>query len=295
MSALPPTHALFRPPAEAGSLIIRVADGCPWNRCTFCGMYKGVQSRLHSMETIEQSVIEAARAHPRARRIFLADGDVMSMPFDRLKAVLGLIRSRLPLAGRINLYANGRSILGKRAQELCELRRMGLQILYMGLESGHDPVLRQMQKRESADEMIAAAQRAQACGLKMSVMILNGLGGQQEMERHVRATAQALNRMQPRLLSVLRVIPVPGTDLHAAVQAGRFTELTEFQAIEEMRNLIRRLELERTLFRANHASNRVPLAGRFPRDKAHLLEQLNALLAAGTLDRTSPGLPPMIL
>jgi radical SAM superfamily enzyme YgiQ (UPF0313 family) len=288
-------HPLFRPPAEAHSLIIRAADGCPWNRCTFCGMYKAVKSRYLPLPEIEKSAAAAARASPLARRVFLADGDVMSMPCDRLKTVLGLLRARLPRLGRVNMYANGGSILRKSAAELRALRQLGLHTLYMGLESGYDPLLQKVQKRETAEDMVEAARRAQAAGLKMSIMILTGLGGYRHSGPHARATAAALNRMQPRLLSALRVIPVPGTGLHADVQSRRFVQLTEYQAVEELADILRRLELKGTLFRANHASNIIPLEGRFPRDRERLLDQLDQLLASGRLDTATPGIPPASL
>ena len=288
-------HTLFRPPAEAHSLIIRIADGCPWNQCTFCGMYKGVPCRLLSCEEIKKEIALAQKIDPVARRIFLADGDVMAIPFDQLKTVLEMLQTGFPRLARINVYANGHSILQKSEAELGELKALKLNTLYMGLESGHEKTLRSVRKRETAKEMVEAGRRAQAGGLKMSVMVLNGLGGQKNTLLHSATTAAALNQMQPRLLSALRVIPIPGTELYDAEQAGRFTQLTEFQALEELKNMIQGLQLESTLFRANHSSNIMPMAGRFPKDKPRLLAELTTLLASGTLDKKSPGPPPLSL
>jgi len=289
------SHTLFRPPAEAYSLIIRIADGCPWNQCTFCGMYKGVDCRFQSPEEIEASVSRAWKSSPQARRIFLADGDVMALPFGKLKAVLEMLNNHFPRHGRVNAYANGHSILQKSAAELLELKALKLNTLYMGLESGHEKTLRIVKKRETAEEMIEAGRRAQSAGLKMSVMILTGLGGQKNSMLHSAATAEALNRMQPRLLSALRVIPIPGTELYDEEQSGHFTQLTEFQALEELKEMIQALELESTVFRANHSSNILPMEGRFPKDKNRLLHEIGMLLASGTLNTTSPGPPPLSL
>ncbi len=286
---------LFRPPAEAYSLIIRIMEGCPWNRCTFCGMYKEVTARLRSLEEIEHAIDAARKEYPSARRIFLADGDVMAYPFDTLHATLGMLNDRFPRLARVNIYANGRSILQKSDEELQALRRLKLNTLYMGLESGDEATLQTVKKRETAEEMIEAGRRAQVAGLKMSVMILTGLGGQQNSAAHAAATADALNQMQPRLLSALRVIPVPGTELYDAERAGTFEQLTEFEAMEELRGTIEKLDLESTVFRANHSSNILPMEGRFPKDKERLLAELEALLAAGTLDQDSPGPPPLSL
>ncbi len=288
-------HTLFRPPAEAHSLIIRIADGCPWNQCTFCGMYKGVSCRFQTLEEMEKEIALAKKVSPAARRIFLADGDVMALSFDKLKAVLEILNARFPRLARVNVYANGHSILLKSEAELRVLRALKLNTLYMGLESGHEETLRRVKKRETAEEMVEAGRRAQAAGLKMSVMVLNGLGGQENAQLHSAATATVLNQMQPRLLSALRVIPIPGTELYTAEQAGRFTQLTEFQALEELKNMIQELQLESTLFRANHSSNIMPMEGRFPKDKPRLLDELSSLLTSGTLDKKSPGPPPLSL
>ncbi len=288
-------HTLFRPPAEANSLIIRIADGCPWNQCTFCGMYKSVDWRFQSLEETDALIEAAWREHPQARRIFLADGDVMALPFGKLKAVLDMVNEHFPRLARVNVYANGHSILQKNEAELRELRTLKLNTLYMGLESGHEETLRTVKKRETAEEMIEAGRRAQTAGLKMSVMVLTGLGGQKNSQLHTTATTDALNRMQPRLLSALRVIPIPGTELYDEEQSGYFTPLTEYQAVEELKAMIHGLELESTVFRANHSSNILPMEGRFPKDKGRLLDELNALLASGTLDIASPGPPPLSL
>lgn len=288
-------HTLFRPPAEAYSLIIRIADGCPWNQCTFCGMYKGVTARLRSLEEIEHAIDAARKNYPSARRVFLADGDMMAFPFDQMLAILGMLNDRFPRLARVNMYANGHSILQKTGNELRTLRRLRLNTLYMGLESGHDEILRRVKKRETAQEMVDAGRCAQDAGLKMSVMVLTGLGGQARSREHASATADALNRMQPRLLSALRVIPVPGTELHNEEQSGTFRQLTEYQALEELKAMIEGLQLESTVFRANHSSNILPLEGRFPKDKDRLLDELDTLLASGTLDSHSPGPPPISL
>jgi len=286
---------LFRPPAEAHSLIIRIMDGCPWNQCTFCGMYKDASCRFQSMDEIEATISSARETDPQAKRIFLADGDVMALSHKKLKAVLEILNTRFPRLARVNVYANGHSILQKSPTELYELKALKLNTLYMGLESGHEETLRMAKKRETAEEMIEAGQRAQAAGLKMSVMILIGLGGIKNTLLHSAATAAALNRMQPRLLSALRVIPIPGTELYDQELSGTFTQLTEFQALEELRKTIQGLDLESTVFRANHSSNILPMEGRFPKDQERLVEELASLLASGTLDAKSPGPPPLSL
>ena len=175
------------------------------------------------------------------------------------------------------------------------MRALKLHTLYLGLESGDEVILKRMLKAESADMMAHEAVRAQACGLHLSVMVLLGLGGKERSGEHAKASAAVLNRMQPRLLSALRVIPVPGTALKKDIEAGRFAELSEHEAVLELQALLTGLELSRTVFRANHASNVVPLEGSLPRDKARLLAELDGLLGSGELDRDSPGPTPQWL
>ena len=285
------THTLFRPPGEADSLIIRVADGCPWNGCTFCGMYKGVTYNFQGLENAEQEISNAWKNWPDARRIFLADGDVMHLDFQTLEEMLISINHTFEGVVRVGTYANGASILAKTDDELRRLKELKLNTLYMGLESGDNQTLREVNKQETAEEMIEAGQRAQAAGLRMSVMVLIGLAGKERSLEHARATAEALNQMQPRLLSALRLVTTPNTPLYK----NGFEMVTEFEAVTETREMISHLELDSTVFRADHSSNIVPLEARFPKDKERLLNQLDALLASGQLDKESPGQLPWSL
>jgi radical SAM superfamily enzyme YgiQ (UPF0313 family) len=285
------SHTLFRPPAEADSLIIRVADSCPWNGCTFCGMYKGVPYKFHGTEHAEKEFVKAWKQWPDARRIFLADGDVMHLDFQTLETMLGSLNEKFVNLARVSLYANGSSILAKADDELRRLKELKLHTLYMGLESGDNETLRSVNKHESAEEMIEAGCRAQTAGLRMSVMVLIGLAGKDRSLEHARATAKVVNRMQPRLLSALRLVTTPNTPLY---KSG-FKMITEHTAVVELREMIQGLELEQTVFRADHSSNIVPLEARFPKDKERLLAQLDALLTSGRLDTESPGRLPWSL
>jgi radical SAM superfamily enzyme YgiQ (UPF0313 family) len=286
---------LFRPPAEADSLILRIEQGCPHNQCAFCGMYKDVPYRKLGMDAIRRLSAEYARGAPETRRIFLADGDVMRRSFDELAEILRLLNDAFPELARISVYANGSSIAAKTDDELRRLRALKLRTLYMGLESGSERVLRQCRKGERVEEMVAAGSRAQLAGMRMSVMVLLGLGGVAHSEKHAALSAAALNRMQPRLLSALRVIPVEGTGLHADVVSGRFDPLTEYQVVRELRGLLAGLALRGTVFRANHTSNVIPLEGRFPQDQPRLLAELDRLLVSGALDKETPGALPLWL
>ena len=284
-------HILFRPPGEADSLIIRVAEGCPWNRCTFCGMYKGVKYKFLGLEKIEAEIQGYGGKANQTRRIFLADGDGMHLDFQELEKILLMLNKQFKHVTRVSMYANGASILAKTDDQLRRLKELKLHTLYMGLESGDNHTLKEVNKQETAGDMIQAGQRAQAAGLRMSVMVLIGLAGKEHSLQHARATAEALNQMQPRLLSALRLIVTANTPL---AKKG-FQMLTEYEAVAETREMIAGFKLEQTVFRANHSSNIVPLEARFPKDKERLLGQLDALMTSGKLDKKSPGALPFWL
>lgn len=282
------TERLFRPPAEAESLIFQVALGCPHNTCRFCGMYKGVPYRVRPQQEVLAEFAHAARRWPEARRVFLADGDVMALSFERLRTMLEALNRLFPQLARVNLYANGSSINAANDAELSALKDLKLSTLYVGLETGDEDLLLRVTKGETAAGMCEAVRRAQAAGLKCSVMVLLGLGGKAGTARHADATAAALNRMQPRLLSALRFVEVPGADMFEGYRTA-----SEYDAVGELIRILRGLELTQTVFRANHTSNPVPLEGRLPRDREALVAQLESLLPR--LDQKGPGRLPFSL
>lgn len=286
---------MYRPPAESRSALIRVADGCPHNACAFCAMYRGVPYRAHGQAEMAQSIAATAAACPDTRRVFLADGDVLALPTPTLEWLLDHLRETFPNRPRVNCYASGQALAAKSDGELAVLRGKGLHTLYLGLESGSVDVLRLMGKAGTVQDMIDGCRRAQEAGLAVSVMVLVGLGGRELSAQHARQTIAAVNAMQPRLLSCLRLVPVPGTPLMRRIEDGRFLQLTEEEAVRELRTILAGLEMRHTVFRADHSSNILPLAGRLPRDKAALLEELGDLLRCGVLDPHTPGPMPAAL
>ena len=284
------SEPLFRPPAEANSLIFQISYGCPHNKCRFCGMYKGVQYHVRNFDAVKSEIKQAGKFYPETKRIFLADGDVMFLGFTLLKEILEVLNESFSNLARINTYANGSSILSLSQEELRVLRKLKLNTLYMGLESGDDEVLNLVLKGESTGDMVEAVRNAQDCGLKCSVMALLGIGGQKYSIRHAALTAESLNLMQPKILSILRYIEVPGTKMYKG-----YKPLTEYAAVEELYNIVSALQLRRTVFTANHASNPLPLKGRFPNDKDRLLTEITTMLNSGLLDKNTQGATPVWL
>lgn len=256
-------------------------------------MYRGIPYQRRSIDQIRQ-IIANERGYP-AKRIFLADGDVMRRPFDQLHEILKLLNEAFPDAVRINTYATGSSILGKSHEELKALKGLKLHTLYMGLESGDETTLKSVCKGETAEQMTNAVRLAQSAGLHMSIMVLLGLAGTAHTIEHAQSTALALNTMQPRLLSFLRVVPVPGSEFHRQISSGSIRQLSERGVVEELRNIIAGLDLKKTVLRANHSSNVVDIEARMPRDKDTIIKQLDLLLSSDRLDPNNPGRTPMWL
>ena len=269
---------VIRPPAEADSFLLQVTLGCSVDHCSFCGAYKMKPFRVKDPKEVFSDMDHYARRHPGTRRVFLMDGDALVLGNGKLVPVLEKLKQVFPRLSRVSAYANGLNITRKSDEELAELCAHKLSLIYMGLESGSQLVLDRCRKTSSAEEMIRAVQRAERSGIRSSVIVLLGLGGKKHSAEHVRGTIEALNRMQPRYLSFLSLMVIPGTPLTAEVLRGDFAELGPAELLKEAYEMIRGLELRRTVFRSDHASNYLALEGTFPKDKPALLKVLKAAI-----------------
>jgi len=280
MIRLPYIEPLFRPPSEANSLILQVTNGCSWNRCTFCEMYTQPQKRFRpkAQQDIEQELAALAQAGVAPRRIFLADGDAMTLSFRRLKLILEAIRRHLPGTQRVSSYCLPRNLKNKSVEQLQELRELGLELLYVGCESGDDLVLERVRKGETFDSSLAALIKIKAAGAKSSVMILNGLGGRRYSERHAVNSARLMSAAQPEYLSTLVVSFPLGEARFRAGFDGEYEPLDQPGLFREMLLLLENLELDNTIFRSDHASNYLVLKGTLNRDKPRLLQTVRAAL-----------------
>jgi radical SAM superfamily enzyme YgiQ (UPF0313 family) len=267
---------VIRPPSEADSFLLQVTTGCSSNQCSFCGAYKNKSFRLKKEEEILGDIETAARNHPGIRRVFLLDGDALAVPNTKLLPVLDALDRNFPALTRIASYANGSNISCRTDDELKALSERKLKLIYLGLESGSQEILDRMQKSSTAEEMVRSVRRAEAAGIKSSVMVLLGLGGKRDSGLHVRETVAALNRMQPRYLSFLSLMIIRGTGLYQEMKRKNFEELGAEELLREARQMIEGLELQKTVFRSNHASNYFPIEGRFPQDKARILAMLQS-------------------
>jgi len=267
---------VFRPPSEANSYLLPVTIGCSHNRCSFCAMYLEKRFRVRPREEVLEDIALAKQAYGDVRRVFLLDGDAFVLSAGKLLPILAALREAFPSLGRVGSYVNAANVASKSDEDLRKLAGAGLTIGYLGLESGLPAAIEHMDKGASADEMVTAVRRAQAAGIKMSVMSLLGIAGRERSREHAVATAETLNRMQPRYAAFLTVTPVPGTRLHDEVERGELVLPTPAESLTELRGIVSRLDLSGTIFRANHASNYLPLKGRLPADKERLLDTIDA-------------------
>ena len=270
---------VFRPPSEANSFILRVTIGCAHNRCTFCSMYRGVNFRARPLSEIEPIIRQTARHYPHLRRVFLADGDALVLSTDRLLAIIELLKAHFPKLSRISCYGGPLDILRKTPTDLQLLKQAGLQLVYLGIESGDDEVLTRVQKGVTSAEMIEAGQKIIAAGMKLSAMLVLGLGGRELSRQHALNSARVASAINPTMLSALTLMLHRGTPLRTEAEQGTFQPLSPFEFVLELKELVSNLNMQSPcIFRSNHVSNMLPLAGTLPEDKNSLLLQAEEAL-----------------
>lgn len=270
---------VYRPPSEAHSLILPVTDGCSWNKCTFCEMYTAPQKAFRARDEAEvlQSIRDTGERYgDQVRRIFLADGDALVLPTRRLLAILEAIREHLPAVHRASSYCLARNLKKKTVAELKTLADAGLKLAYLGAESGDDEVLARVNKGETYESTREALDKLGEAGIGRSVMILNGLGGEALSVQHAENSARLANATQPEYLSTL-VVTLPDAERFQRAWP-EWRPLSQAGLFREMQAFVGALELQRTVFRSDHASNWLVLKGTLGADKAKLLAQIDAAI-----------------
>jgi radical SAM superfamily enzyme YgiQ (UPF0313 family) len=271
---------IFRPPSEAGSYILQATIGCSWNKCTYCDMYRDKAFRVRALDEVLADIRAAgAQFGGEVQKVFVADGDALVMPLAAWVPILEACRRAFPGLRRVSCYAMAQNVLDKTAAELAELRRLGLGLLYIGPESGDDLTLRRIAKGSTAQQHVEAAQRAHAAGMKLSAIFLLGAGGVERSVEHARASAALVTAMDPRFVSALTLTVIPGTPIARAEQKGLFAVPDVAATLRELRILVAEAQPTDAVFRTNHASNRLPIAGRLPRDRSAIVATIDAALA----------------
>ena len=269
---------VFRPPSEARSFILRVTRGCAHNKCTYCNMYRGVPFQILKDEEISRQIALAAHfGKDRVRRVFLADGDALVLPTAKLLKILQVLRDTFPKLQRVSSYAAPKDILRKSEDELRQLKEAGLQLLYYGMETGDDITLKAVNKGVNGEEAVEAGRRVTASGMKLSIMVILGLAGKEGSKRHALETAKAINIIQPTMWSALCLMLYRGSELLDQFERGEFNPLSPAECMEELYTIMENVNLpedKHCLFRSNHISNYIPLAGTLPKDKQRLLREI---------------------
>jgi radical SAM superfamily enzyme YgiQ (UPF0313 family) len=276
---------LFRPPAEAYSVILQATLGCSWNRCAFCEMYTSKKFRVREPGTVMEEIRILAEQYPVARKVFVADGNAMVLSSQRLSALLEEIRHCFPKLQRVAAYALPKEILAKSNEELKTLRNLGLKLLYIGIETGNDELLKMVNKGETAQSTADGILKAHDAGIDTSVMIINGLGGEAYSRQHALDSAALISKVNPKFLSTLTLSLPFGVDHYRQRFNGTYTHQSLKSLFSELYLFIENIAVEGVIFRSNHVSNNLPLEGTLSKDKQKLLEFLRHAIKDTSPDR----------
>jgi len=269
---------VYRPPSEAGSLLIQATIGCPHNKCAFCAMYKGVKFRVRSVDEIKENLAEAWSQYGRyVRTIFFPDGNSVCMRTEKLAEIFSYASKIFGSLERITIYGGAKFVRLKRPEDFVALKEAGLRRIHMGMESGDDVTLEKMKKGVTAEQVIEAGQRVVAAGIELSEYYMVGLGGVERSEEHALESARALSAINPTFIRLRTTVPVPGSELAQWFDKGEWALPSPHQALSEIRLLIENLDCD-SLIVSDHNSNFWDISGKLPGDREEILAQIaNAL------------------
>ena len=281
--------AVIRPPSEASSLIVQVTYGCSNNSCDFCCTYLDKPFAVRPFDEVVEDVTGLPDGiKQRVRKVFLADGDALALSRRRLQEVLDLLRRELPALQRVSCYANAQNLLKKSPDDLRAIRAAGLELLYLGLESGDDVTLADIHKGVTVAQQIEACRKALDADFELSITAILGLAGPERSLVHARSTGEALSAIDPQYIGVLSLMVEPGTRMEARVRSGEFVVPDPLTMLCELRGIIASTDVTDALFRSNHASNYLPVGGHLPQDKDAMVAALDEVLAAPDQARLKP-------
>ncbi len=278
MAVINYSEPLFRPPSEARSLILQPTIGCSWNKCSFCEMYTSKSFKLKPESELFKEIESLVAYSSNVRKVFIADGNAMVLSYDRLMRIIDKLNSTFPKLSRISAYALPSDLGTKSISQLEKLREGGLKLIYTGIETGDDELLKLINKSETYNSTVEGLTKAKMAGIKMSVMILNGLGGKNYSIQHANNSATLINEIMPDYLSTLVLSYPYGVDHFKSRSNFNFQPLSKYELIAEIKSFLQELKLEDTIFRSDHASNYVTLKGILNKDKNKLLGELMLVL-----------------
>jgi radical SAM superfamily enzyme YgiQ (UPF0313 family) len=271
--------SIYRPPSEARSLILQATIGCSNNQCAFCVAYQEKRFRVRSEADLFAEIDWVAGAMPEVRRVFLADGDALVLSTDRMLRILEKLYGTLTNLERVTAYGSPQNLLHKSVADLKRLRAAGLTMVYYGVESGDDEILKRIRKGATAEEIIEAGLKSRQAGIDLSATVILGLGGPDLSQRHAEATAGVLNAIAPRYASALTLMVEPRKPgFQEVFDDPNWRALSLTEVLAECRVVLAGIDADGIVFRSNHASNYLSLAGDLQKDKQRLLQMIDDAL-----------------
>jgi radical SAM superfamily enzyme YgiQ (UPF0313 family) len=268
----------FRPPSEANSLLLRVTRGCPWNRCTFCSMYKTTKFEIRDLEEIKADIESAKDLYgDRVRTVFIGDSNSLTIKTEMFVQILNALYSSFPHLERVTSYARAKTLAKKPIEDLEKIRQAGLTRLHVGLETGDRDLLKEIEKGATPEEMIEAGRKAKRAGFEYSLYVLLGIGGEEKWESHAKGTAEVLNQIDPHFIRVRTFIPQPNSPLYDAMIEGLFQLASPETILKETKLLLEDLQVT-SHFLSDHISNLLPLHGKLPEEKERMIQMIDEAL-----------------
>ena len=270
---------VYRPPSEAKSLIFQTTIGCSFNECSFCDMYRNKEYSERSWDEVKAEIDLMAKQLPDTTRIFLADGDALNLSTDYMVKIVEYLYNNFQKLERVSCYAMPMNLLKKTPEELKKMNEAGLNILYLGIESGSDIILKKITKGATSETIIRACRKAIENGFTLSCIIILGLGGKTYSQEHIKETARVVNASSPHYLGTLTLILETGVKEEFLTKFGeKFHPINDDEALVELQNLVEQIDVkEKMIFRANHGSNAYNIGGTFPDEKNAILEKISWL------------------
>jgi radical SAM superfamily enzyme YgiQ (UPF0313 family) len=270
-------YPLYRPPSEADSLIFQVTLGCSFNECSFCDMYRSKEYSERPWDEVKSEIDIMSKSLPQTKRIFLADGDALNLDTNYMQKIVNYLYEKFPSLERISCYAMPMNVLKKTPEELKTLHDAGLDMFYLGIETGSDLILKKVTKGATAATIIKSIKKAKDAGYIMSCMIILGLGGKTHSKEHIKRTAEVINASSPHYVGALTLYLENGIKDEFLTKFGEpFIPISDAEALGELEDLVLQINAkENIIFRANHGSNAYTIKGTFPQDKQMMLERIS--------------------
>ena len=271
---------VYRPPSEAGSLVLQTTIGCPHNKCRFCLMYRSKRFRIRKVADVLEDITSAAEMYgtENVRSVFLADGNSIIVRHAQLLEILEALYATFPNLRRVTSYGASQYLAVKRLDELKSLATAGLTRIHCGMETGDDELLALIKKGTTAELHIRGGLRVKEAGIELSFYVMPGLGGVERSEQHALGSARVLSAVKPDFIRLRTFSPQRGTEMADACLRGEYTLQTPHQTLREIHQMITHIDAEGSQLLSDHWMNFIEVQGVFPHDKANMLAQVEKAL-----------------